>query len=100
MDRGKFNILKLNEIRLQTIECVVPFLLTDKNLAVWLFYDTEETKREYETNGTNDLVKNQYLHYLTELNFPADYLKEVTFHSDSDENIKKNFEGNYFHRLR
>jgi hypothetical protein len=91
---------KQNEIRLHTIECVVPFLLTDKSLEVWLFYDTEETKHKYETNGTNDLVKNQYLHHLTELNYPTDYLKEIIFHIDSDENVKKNYKGNYVHRLR
>lgn len=89
-----------NEIRLHTVDCVVPFVLTDKSLSVWLFYDTDKTRSDYEINGTNDLVKNQYLHLLTELNYPTDYLEEVTFFIDSDENVKKNYEGSYFYRLR
>lgn len=91
---------KQNEIRLHTVHCVVPFVLTDKSLSVWLFYDTDKTKSDYEINGTNDLVKNQFLHLMVELNYPTDHLKEVSFYIDSDENVKKNFEGSYFYRLR
>jgi hypothetical protein len=91
---------KENQIKLHTIHCVVPFVLTDKSLSVWLFYNTDETKKNYESNGTNEAVKNKYLHLLTELNYPSDYLREVTFLADSDENVKNNFEGSYFYRLR
>jgi hypothetical protein len=91
---------KQKEIRLHTVDCIVPFVLTDKSISVWLFYDTDKTKSDYEINGTNDIVKNQYLHLLTELNYPTDYLQEVTFFIDSDENVIKNYEGSYFYRLR
>lgn len=91
---------KENQIRLHTIDCVVPFVLTDKSLSVWLFYETDEIKKNYENNGTNEVVKNKYLHLLTELNYPSEYLKEVTFFMESDENVKKNFEGSYLYRLR
>lgn len=91
---------KQNEIKLHTIDCVIPFILTDKSLSVWLFYDTDWIKNEYENNGTNEIVKNKYLHLLTELNYPTEYLREVAFLIDSDENVKKNYGGNYFYRLR
>ncbi len=103
VDRIKMSILdwtKQNGIKLHMVDYVVPFVFTDKSLSVWLFYDTDKTKSDYEINGTNEIVKNQYLHLLTELNYPTDYLKEVTFIIDSDENVKKNYEGNYFYRLR
>jgi len=89
-----------NKICLKTIECVVPFVLTDKSLSVWVFYDTNQIKDEYEKNGTNEVVKNKYLNLLTELNYPKEYLTEVSFFIDSDENVKENYEGNYFYRLR
>ena len=89
-----------NEIRLHWVDYVVPFVLTDKSLTVWLFYDTDKTKSDYEINGTNEIVKNQYLHFLTKLGYTIDYLKEVTFYIDSEENVKKNYEGSYFYRLR
>lgn len=89
-----------SKIQLHTIECVVPFVLTDKSLFVYLFYDTDITKTDYENNGTNEEVKNKYLHFLTEFNYPIDYLKEVSFVIDSDENVRKNYEGSYFYRLR
>lgn len=103
VDRLKMLMLdwtKQNEINLCTVECVVPFSTTDKSLSVWLFYDTDNTKTNYEINGVNNLVKKQYLHFLKELNYPTDYLKEIAFFIDSDENVKKNYEGSYFYRLR
>jgi hypothetical protein len=91
---------KQNEIKLLKVECVVPFVLTDRSLSVWLFYDTDQTKSDYAINGTHERVKDKYLHLLTELNYPSDYIKEVEFYIDSDENVKKNYEGSYFYRLR
>jgi hypothetical protein len=91
---------KQNEIKLHTIDCVVPFVIADKSLSVWLFYETEQIKNGYETNGKNEVVKNKYLHLLKEENYPNEYLKEVCFFIDTDENVVKNFEGNYFYRLR
>lgn len=89
-----------DQIKLHTIECVVPLVNSDKSLFVWLFYDTDQTKNDYENNGTNEAVKNKYLHLLNELSYPVEYLKEVSFLADSDENVKKNYEGSYFYRLR
>ena len=87
-------------INLHNIEYVVPFILSDKCLSVWFFFDNDHTKSNYEKNGTNDLVKTKYLEILKKLNYPSDYLNEVTFEIDSDENVTKNYEGNYFYRLR
>jgi hypothetical protein len=89
-----------NGIKLHTIDCVIPFTLIDKSLIVWMFYETEQTKNDYENNGTNELVNIKYLELLNELNYPSNYLQEVTFQTDSDENVKKNYEGNFFYRLR
>lgn len=88
------------KIRLQTIEYVIPFVLTDKSLSIWLFYDTNQTKNSYEDDGTHEEVKNKCLNFLMEFNYPKDYLKEVNFFTDSDENVKENYEGSYFFRLR
>jgi hypothetical protein len=95
-----FEWTKLNDIKLFRIEFIVPFVLTDKSLEVYLFFDTNKNLSEYETNGTTELVKQKYLDSLIELDYPNDYLKEVSFIIDTDENVQKNFEGSYFYRLR
>jgi hypothetical protein len=103
VDRVKkrmFDWARQNKISLKTIECVVPFVLTDKSLSVWLFYATNQIKDVYEKNGTNEVVKNKYLNLLIALNYPKDYLTEVSFFIDSDENVRENYEGCYFYRLR
>jgi len=89
-----------NNIQLFKVEFVVPFVLTDKSLSVWLFFDTDDSVREYGINGTTERIKNQFMKFLNDMNYPADYLDKVVFFVDSDENVKTNFEGNYFYKLR
>ncbi len=89
-----------NDVKLFRVEFVVPFGLTDKSVTVWLFFDTEEVVAAYEANGITQKVKDQYLIFLNELDYPKDYLKEVSFYVDSDEHVKKYYQGSYFYRLR
>lgn len=95
-----FEWTKTNNIKLIKIEFIVPFVLTDISLQVWLFFDTDKTVSEYEADGTTQLVRQKYLDSLTQLDYPKDYLNEVSFIIDSDENVQKNYEGSYFARLR
>ena len=94
------NWTKENKIILKNIEYIVPFILSDKNLSVWFFFDNEISKNNYEKNWTNELVKTKYLETLKTLNYPSEYLSEVTFEFDSDENVTENYEGSYLYRLR
>jgi len=91
---------KKSNISLHNIETVVPFVTSDKDLDVWLFFDTDEIVKIYEKNGTTEKVKKEYLQSLEDLKYPNDYLDQVTFHLDSHENVVKNYEGSYFYRLR
>ncbi len=91
---------KTKNIKLFRIEFVIPFVLTGKSLAVYLFFDTNKLLDEYYTDGTTQKVKGKYLESLTQINYPIDYLNEITFIFDSDENVQKNYEGSYFYRLR
>jgi hypothetical protein len=90
---------KENNVQLFKIEFVIPLVLTDKSLSVWLFFDTNDRLNEYELNGTTEKVKCHFMRFLKNMNYPTDYLNEVDFFVDSDENVKANFEGNYFYRL-
>lgn len=94
------NWTKEYKIILKNIEYIVPFILSDKSLSVWFFFDNEISKNNYEKNGTNELVKTKYLEILKTLNYPSEYLREVTFEFDSDKNVTENYEGSYFYRLR
>ncbi|MEX0996266.1 MAG: hypothetical protein WDZ45_04395 [Flavobacteriaceae bacterium] len=75
-------------------------MTSDKDLDVWLFFDTDEIVMNYAINGTTEKVKKEYLRILEDLNYPSNYLDQVIFHIDSHENVVKNYEGSYFYRLR
>lgn len=89
-----------SDIHLHKIESIIPFVATDKSLEIWLFFSTDEVKKRYEQDGKTQLVKKTFLQTLQELNYPADYLSQVTFIIDSHENVVENYEGSYFYRLR
>lgn len=95
-----FEWTKTNNIKLFKIEFIVPFVLTDISIDVYLFFDTDKNTNKYEADGTTELVKQKYLDYLNQLDYPKNYLNEVRFTVDSDENVQKNYGGSYFYRLR
>ena len=78
-------------ITLHNIETVIPFVLTNIDLWVWLFFDTDELVKKYHQDGTEDKVKSEYLRSLKSFQYPEDYLRQVTFYIDSHENVVKNF---------
>ena len=94
------NWTKQSRIVLINIQYIVPFVLSDKSISVYFFYDKNKTMNDYQQNGTNELVKKKYLKILKILNYPSEYLNEITFEIDSDENVTENYEGSYFNRLR
>jgi hypothetical protein len=91
---------KRGNINLINVDFVIPFVLTDKSMSVWLFFDTDKNIQKFEQTGITKMVKDKYLNILSELDYPEDYLSEVTFIIDSEENVKQNYEGSYFYRLR
>jgi hypothetical protein len=82
------------------IEFVVPFLPSDKDLSVWLFYQSDDMVKRYADAGTTAIVEARFVDIMRDLGYPEDYLSQITFQIDSHENVVANFEGSYFYRLR
>jgi hypothetical protein len=87
-------------IPLHRVEYVAPFVESDLSLSVWLFYDTDRSLAEWARNGGSDRLGRQFLIILSELGYPDELAAQVGFQLDSDENVRNNFEGSYFYRLR
>ena len=45
-------------------------------------------------------MKEVYLKLLKENGYPFEHFPDVVFEIDSDENVRKNYGGSYFNRLR
>lgn len=82
------------------IEYVATFESWDNGIEVYVFYRNEEHREKLENGGFNNKIKEHYLLLLEEYKYPFDKFSNVKFFFDSDENIKKNYEGSYFFRLR
>ena len=51
-------------------------------------------------NGTVISIQEKFKKFLRKNNLGEDIISLIKFEVDSDENVKLNFEGNYFYRLR
>jgi hypothetical protein len=89
-----------NDVPLVRVEFVVPFVESDFDVAVWLFYDSAANVARCAASGTTDEAEHQLLSILADDGYPADWLAGTSFYVDSHENVERNFEGSYFYRLR
>ncbi len=87
-------------IPLHTIEYVATFEEWDHGIGVWIFYKTDADLRSNSASGTNAQLQQQILSGLRSANYPFAQFPEVVFNFDSHENVVRNFQGNYFYRLR
>ena len=86
-------------IKIFRIEHVITWEDWDDGIGVYIF-----TKTNKELNNLSEKyienLKSEYLNGLKRNNYPFDKFPNVVFEFDSDENVRKNYEGSYFYRLR
>ncbi|HEY4328550.1 MAG TPA: hypothetical protein VGN88_02350 [Phycisphaerae bacterium] len=86
-------------IPLHCVHFIVPFVDTDFSLSVWFFYKIDA---DIPSEGTKELVEISaaFLEILRSLDYPPEWLTGVNFVFDSHEHVERDYEGNYFYRLR
>jgi hypothetical protein len=103
LDAAKKQLLEWageNGVSLARVEFVVPFVETDFGAAVWLFYQDDAQVMAFDQDGTTSRAQAQFLSFLEQAGYPAEWLPDVAFYIDSQENIDRNYQGSYFYRLR
>jgi hypothetical protein len=71
----------------------------DNGIGVYIFLDKQSDVRKLKNNQIEE-IKSKYMDLLKEHDYPFDKFPNVIFEIDSDENVRKNYSGNYFFRLR
>jgi len=84
----------------QRIEHIVPFVDGDLGLDVWAFYATDEDRKAAEEDGRTSAFRSQYLEALRKYGYDDSWFTAIGFTFDSVENVKANYEGNFYFRLR
>ena len=87
-------------VPLHAIEYVATFEEWDDGVGVWIFYATDADLKRGSIDGTNAQIQERLLEELRTANYPFSSFPRVAFEFDSNENVVRNFEGNYFYRLR
>jgi hypothetical protein len=95
-----FEIAKNTGIPIYRMEYVAVFEYWSKDIEIYIFYAIEDEKNRAEDQGFTLILKEFYLDKLKERKYPFSLFPTVNFIFDSDENVKNNYEGSYFFRLR
>lgn len=86
-------------VPLHTIEHVVTWEAWDDGIGVYFFLRTI-SDADALSPDQREHMKNAYLGFLEDAGYPFGEFPNVVFEIDSDENVRKNYAGSYFHRLR
>lgn len=90
---------KEHAIPLHGIEHVITWQKWDDGIGVYFFLHKIEDLMKLRPEKSQEM-KEAYLKFLSESGYPFEKFPNVVFEIDSDENVRKNYGGSYFNRLR
>ncbi len=70
------------------------------SFGAYLFFTNERVRAQAEKSGLVDVIKDSVLTQLERVGRGKLATLNVTFEIDTDENVQRNFEGDYYLRLR
>jgi hypothetical protein len=88
------------EVGIEHIAFVATFESWDQGSEIYIFYPTESDRRRCAKVGVDDLLRAFAVGWLKSNDYPFVEVPTLNFFFDSYENVKKNYGGNYFNRLR
>lgn len=103
LELAKARLLQCTErqaLPLHRAQFVVPFGDEDFDLEVWLFLEKDRDVKKLKRDGTLDALQRHFITILRDLDYPQEWLDAVRFQTDSHQNVERNYEGNYFYRMR
>ena len=82
------------------LQFIFPFTETDKEITTWIFFQKNKDVVKHKKTNTLNLIINKFKVLLLNQGLSEETVNTMKFEVDSDENVKNNYEGNYFYRLR
>lgn len=90
---------KEQEIPLHGIEHVITWEEWDDGIGVYFFLQNIQDVTSLRPEKSQQM-KDIYLKFLLDSEYPFEKFPNVVFEVDSDENVRKKYGGSYFNRLR
>ena len=87
---------KKNNCKIYKIECIPIF---GEELDMLIFYKTNLELEMFKTKKITDLTKKEFIAILEEIGYTTEFNNNIRINFDSDENVQKNYQGNYGLRL-
>ncbi len=70
-----------------------------KEVYIYVFYKTNKDLSDNLKNGLTDIIFKEIKNCLNEIGYIDEFNDNITIEFDSDENVKKNYQNNYYLRL-
>jgi hypothetical protein len=96
---GFLNWAASNDIAVHCVEYVAGFEDWHKRAEIYVFFPTDTDLEQHRKTGRLQVIEAHYRQLLAEAQYPQERCP-AHFYFDSHENVVKNYEGNYFYRLR
>ena len=88
--------IKMKTYGIPIVKVVAYYTRKLKACMVFIFFKDEKTLQQFSAQQL-DFFKQTYFDFLREKNLMPQYIEVIDgFYFDSDENVQKNFHGNYF----
>ncbi|MDN2705668.1 hypothetical protein O0881_27100 [Janthinobacterium sp. SUN100] len=93
---------RLKGVSFKNTELITTSEEWDRELVVLFFYQNDTDVQWNQETGINEWLQRKFVHELnaTKVRYGFSEFPEITFMFDSEENVKANFQGDYFLRLR
>ena len=93
---------RLKGVSFKNTELITTSEEWDRELVILFFYQNNTDVQWNQENGINKWLQRKFVHELnaTKVRYGFSEFPEITFMFDSEENVKLNFQGDYFLRLR
>ncbi len=94
--------MKVRGVRVRHTEVVTTSEEWDETLGIWLFFEDNSELAKCRMDGTTVAIETLFNDRLEAAKNPYSFSKlpTVVFEFDSHENVLRNYQGNYFLRLR
>jgi hypothetical protein len=96
---GFLNWAASNDIAVACVEHVAVFEDWNKSSEIYVFFPTDKDLERHKESGQLQMIETHYRQFLADAQYPSERFP-IRFYFDSHENVLKNYEGNYFYRLR
>jgi 5-formyltetrahydrofolate cyclo-ligase len=95
----KIKSILIQEYNYKIYKTIGSYFQFDKSYMIFIYWKTDK-ELELITDTVKQEIRKIILDYFSKCTYYPNKIENVTIYFDSDENVQKNYDGNYFYATR